>query len=126
MSKQKNISRFNFDESGATLKNLKISPQKLNLVAGLIRGKTIDIALNNLMMCRKRVAKDVQKLLMSAISNAETNQGLDIDDLIVRQAYVGKGIVMKRFMAKARGRGVRIHKPFSRLDIIVGTNKGII
>jgi len=125
MSKQKNPSRFENDECGATLKNFRISPQKLNLVAGLIRGKSIDVALKNLMMSRKRAAKDVEKLLMSAVSNAETNQGLDIDSLIVRQAFVGKGMVMKRFMAKARGRGVRIHKPFSRLDIIVGTNKGI-
>lgn len=125
MSKQKNPSRFESDECGATLKNFRISPQKLNLIAGLIRGKNIDTALKNLMMSRKRAAKDVEKLLMSAVSNAETNQGLDIDNLIVRQAFVGKGMVMKRFMAKARGRGVRIHKPFSRLDIIVGTNKGI-
>ena len=126
MSKKENPSRYKKDECGASLKNFRISPQKLNLVAGLIRGKNIDIALNNLMMSPKRAAKDVEKLLMSAVSNAENNKGLNIDELVVRQAYVGKSIVMKRFMAKARGRGVRIHKPFSHLNIVVGTNKGIV
>ena len=125
MSKQKNLSRFNDDECGAILKNYRISPQKLNLIVGLIRGTSINIALKNLKLSQKRAAKDVEKLLMSAVSNAETNQGLDIDNLVVRQAFVGKGMVMKRFMAKARGRGARIHKPFSHLNIVVGLNKGI-
>nr|WP_269845078.1 50S ribosomal protein L22 [Marinicauda salina] len=98
---------------------MRISPQKLNLVASMIRGKPVERALNDLSFSRKRVAKDVKKVLESAIANAENNHGLDIDSLVVSEAYVGKNLVMKRFRARARGRGARIMKPFSELTIVV-------
>ena len=126
MSKKANPRRLADNEAGASLKSLRISPQKLNIIASMIRGKSIEEALKNLMMCRKRAAKDVQKLLLSVIANAETNHGLDIDELFIREAYVGKGITMKRFMARARGRGSRIIKPFSRINIIVGISEGAV
>lgn len=126
MSKKANPRRFADNEAGASLKSLRISPQKLNIIASMIRGKSIEKALKDLMICRKRAAKDVQKLLLSAIANAETNHGLDIDELFIREAYVGKSITMKRFMARARGRGSRIIKPFSRINIIVGISEGAV
>nr|WP_308610818.1 50S ribosomal protein L22 [Marinicauda pacifica] len=98
---------------------IRISPQKLNLVASMIRGKPVERALNDLTFSRKRIADDVKKVLESAIANAENNHGLDIDSLVVAEAYVGKNIVMKRFRARARGRGARILKPFSELTIVV-------
>ncbi len=97
--------------------NLRVSPQKLNLVAKSIRGKGIKKAIDNLSFSRKRIAKDVLKVLNSAIANAENNYSLDIDRLIVEEAFVGKAMVMKRLRARARGRAARILKPFSKLTI---------
>jgi large subunit ribosomal protein L22 len=107
------------NEAKAVTRNIRVSPQKLNLVAQLIRGKKVASALADLEFSRKRIAKDVRKTLESAIANAENNHDLDVDDLVVAQAFVGKGIVMKRFMARARGRASRIEKPFANLTIIV-------
>ena len=106
-------------EAKAVVRNLRVSPQKLNLVAGLIRGKKVATALADLEFSRKRIAGDVRKCLESAIANAENNHELDVDDLIVAEAHVGKGIVMKRFAARARGRASRIEKPFSHITIVV-------
>jgi large subunit ribosomal protein L22 len=107
------------NEARAITRNIRISPQKLNLVAQLIRGKKVSTALADLQFSRKRIAGDVKKTLESAIANAENNHSLDVDALIVVQAFVGKGIVMKRFSPRARGRASRIEKPFSHLTIIV-------
>src|SRR6187397_3595423 len=101
------------NEAKAVARLLRISPQKLNLVAGLIRGKKVASALADLEFSRKRIAKDVRKCLQSAIANAENNHELDIDDLIVAEAHVGKALVMKRFSPRGRGRAARIMKPFS-------------
>jgi large subunit ribosomal protein L22 len=106
-------------EAKAVLRMVRISPQKLNLVAQLIRGKKVATALADLEFSRKRIARDVKKCLESAIANAENNHDLDVDDLVVSQAYVGKALVLKRFHARARGRGARIEKPFANLTIIV-------
>ena len=103
----------------ANAKSIRVSPQKLNLVASSIRGARVKEAVEQLSFSRKRIAKDVLKVLNSAIANAENNHGLDIDKLVVSQAYVGKSIRMKRIRARARGRAARIIKPFSRLTIIV-------
>jgi len=100
-------------------RSIRTSPRKLNLVAQSIRGKTAEQALNELTFSPKRVAKDVKKVLQSAIANAENNHDLDVDDLIVSEASVGKNLVLKRFHARARGRGARIEKPFSQVTIIV-------
>ncbi|MDF2809271.1 MAG: ribosomal protein [Microvirga sp.] len=106
-------------EAKAVARNLRVSPQKLNLVAGLIRGKKVATALADLEFSRKRIAGDVRKCLESAIANAENNHELDVDDLVVAEAHVGKGLVMKRFAARARGRASRIEKPFSHITIVV-------
>ncbi|HZH53037.1 MAG TPA: 50S ribosomal protein L22 [Microvirga sp.] len=106
-------------EAQAVARMLRVSPQKLNLVAALIRGKKVSTALADLEFSRKRIARDVKKCLESAIANAENNHNLDVDDLVVSQAHVGKALVMKRFHARARGRGTRIMKPFSNLTIVV-------
>ena len=107
------------NEAKAVARLLRISPQKLNLVAGLIRGKKVSSALANLEFSRKRIARDVRKCLESAIANAENNHDLDVDDLVVAEAYVGKALVMKRFHARGRGRAGGILKPFSNLTIVV-------
>jgi large subunit ribosomal protein L22 len=107
------------NEAKAIARMLRISPQKLNLVAQLIRGKKVNIALADLEFSRKRIAKEVRKCLQSAIANAENNHDLDIDELIVAQAHVGKGLVIKRFHARGRGRAGKIMKPFSHLTIVV-------
>ena len=107
------------NEAKAVARNIRVSPQKLNLVAALIRGKKVAAALADLQFSRKRIAIDVKKCLESAIANAENNHDLDVDDLMVAHAYVGKALVMKRFHARARGRAGRIHKPFSHLTIVV-------
>jgi large subunit ribosomal protein L22 len=107
------------NEAKAVARMLRVSPQKLNLVAQLIRGKNVSDALADLEFSRKRIARDVRKCLESAIANAENNHDLDVDDLVVAQAYVGKGIVLKRFQARARGRSGGIHKPFAHLTIVV-------
>ncbi|MAV99191.1 MAG: 50S ribosomal protein L22 [Rhodobiaceae bacterium] len=103
----------------AITKNLKISSQKLNLVAAMIRGKKVDKAINDLQFSRKRIAQDVLKTLKSAIANAENNHNLDIDELYVNEAYVGKNLVLKRWKPRARGRVGRIQKPFSQLTVVV-------
>ena len=119
MSMKSNVRREKDNEAKVILKNLRISPQKLNLVLGMIRRKKADVALSKLQFSKKRISKDVEKALKSVISNAENNHSLDIDKLYVKEAYVGKGIVMKRFHARARGRGARILKPFSHLTIVL-------
>jgi large subunit ribosomal protein L22 len=99
--------------------NIRVSPRKLNLVAQSIRGKRAEHALNELTFSRKRIALNVKKVLQSAIANAENNHDLDVDDLVVKEASVGKNMVLKRFHARARGRGASIEKPFSQITIIV-------
>jgi large subunit ribosomal protein L22 len=100
-------------------RSIRTSPRKLNLVAQAIRGKKAEQALNELTFSPKRVARDVKKVLQSAIANAENNHDLDVDDLVVSEASVGKNMVLKRFHARARGRGARIEKPFSQMTIVV-------
>ncbi len=107
------------NEAKAVARMLRVSPQKLNLLAQLIRGKKVASALADLQFSQKRIAQDVKKCLESAIANAENNHDLDVDDLVVAQAFVGKALVMKRFHARARGRASRVEKPFSNLTIIV-------
>ncbi|MGB0907788.1 MAG: 50S ribosomal protein L22 [Maricaulaceae bacterium] len=119
MAKAKNPRRVADNEARAKLRMIRTSPIKLNLVAQLIRGSKVDKALADLEFSHKRISNDVKKCLESAIANAENNHGLDIDSLIVAEAYVGKNLVMKRFRARARGRGAQILKPFSELTIIV-------
>ena len=107
------------NEAKAVARMLRVSPQKLNLVAQLIRGKKVDMALSDLQFSSKRIARDVKKCLESAIANAENNHDLDVDDLIVAEAHVGKALVMKRFSPRGRGKMGRIMKPFSHLTIVV-------
>ena len=106
-------------EAKAVTKMLRVSPQKLNLVAQLIRGKKVANALADLEFSRKRIARDVRKCLESAIANAENNHDLDVDDLVVAEAFVGKALVMKRSTPRGRGRVGRVFKPFSNLTIVV-------
>jgi len=119
MAKGKNERGLADNEAKAVARMLRISPQKLNLLAQLIRGKKVERALADLEFSRKRIAVDVKKALESAIDNAENNHSLDVDDLVVAEAHVGKALVMKRFHARARGRAGRIEKPFSNLTIVV-------
>lgn len=119
MGKPKAGRRLADNEAMAMNRNIRVSPQKLNLVAQLIRGKKAETALADLTFSSKRIAGEVKKTLQSAIANAENNHQLDVDNLIVSEAFVGKSIVMKRFKARARGRGARIFKPFSHLTIVV-------
>ena len=119
MGKEKNPRRVADNEAMAKLRMLKTSPQKLNLLAGLIRGKKVHRALNDLTFSKKRIAADVKKCLQSAIANAENNHNLDVDELIVSEAYVGKNLTMKRGRPRARGRFGRIIKPFSEITIKV-------
>ena len=119
MGKAKNERRLGENQAMAVARNVRISPQKLNLLAELIRGKNVERALADLSFSRKRIARDVKKVLESAIANAENNHDLDVDALVVSEAYVGKNLVMKRFRARARGRVGRIEKPFSQITIIV-------
>jgi len=107
------------NEARAVTRLIRVSPQKLNLVAQLIRGKKVDRALADLSFSRKRIAKDVKKTLESAVANAENNHSLDVDALVVAEAYVGKNLVMKRLRARARGRASRILKPFSQMTVVV-------
>jgi large subunit ribosomal protein L22 len=106
-------------EAKAVSRMLRVSPQKLNLVAQLIRGKKAASALADLQFSRKRIAKDVRKCLQSAIANAENNHDLDVDELIVAEAHVGKSLVIKRFTPRGRGRVGHIFKPFAHLTIVV-------
>ena len=119
MGKEKNPRRVADNEAMAKLKMLRTSPQKLNLVAGMIRGKKVGTALSDLTFSKRRIAQDVKKCLQSAIANAENNHGLDVDELIVAEAFVGKNLVMKRGRPRARGRFGKIMKPFSELTIKV-------
>ena len=107
------------NEAKAVARMLRVSPQKLNLVAQLIRGKKVATALADLQFSQKRIAKDVKKCLESAIANAENNHDLDVDELIVSEAHVGKALVMKRFHPRGRGRMGKIMKPFANLTIVV-------
>ena len=111
-------------EAKAVTRLLRVSPQKLNDVAALIRGKKVETALADLSFSRRRIAKDVKKTLESAIANAENNHDLDVDDLMVAEAHVGKAMVIKRFVARARGRGAPIQKPFANLTIVVREVEG--
>ena len=119
MAQKKQERRLKPVEAQAKLVSLRTGLRKLNLVAGSIRGLPVQRALNELEFSPKRIAKDVRKALQSAISNAENNHNLDIDNLVVAEAYVGKNLVMKRFSARARGRSSRIEKPFSEITIVV-------
>ena len=119
MGKRKRERILSDTEAKAVARMLRVSPQKLNLVAGLIRGKKVAAALADLEFSRKRIARDVRKCLESAIANAENNHDLDVDDLVVAQAFVGKAIVIKRFTPRGRGRVGRIFKPFANLTIVV-------
>ena len=119
MSKKKRERALSDNEAMAVARMLRVSPQKLNLLAQLIRGKKVATALADLEFSRKRIAGEVRKCLEFAIANAENNHDLDVDDLVVTQAHVGKAIVLKRFTPRARGRAGRISKPFSNLTIVV-------
>jgi large subunit ribosomal protein L22 len=119
MSKRARGRSLGENEAKAVARMLRISPQKLNLVAALIRGKKVAAALADLEFSRKRIARDVRKCLESAIANAENNHDLDVDDLVVAQAHVGKALVLKRFTPRGRGRMGRIFKPFANLTIVV-------
>ncbi|MBV2144665.1 50S ribosomal protein L22 [Falsochrobactrum sp. TDYN1] len=119
MGKAKAPRQLKDNEAKAVARTLRVSPQKLNLVASMIRGKKVNAALADLTFSRKRIAETVKKTLESAIANAENNHDLDVDALIVAEAYVGKSIVMKRFHVRGRGRASRIEKPFSHLTIVV-------
>ncbi len=119
MGKEKNPRRVAENEAMAVSRMLRTSPQKLNLVAAMIRNKPVDKALSDLTFSKKRIADDVKKTLQSAIANAENNHGLDVDELVVAEAFVGKNLVMKRGRPRARGRYGRIEKPFSQVTIKV-------
>ena len=119
MGKEKAPRALKDNEAKAVARMLRVSPQKLNLLAQLIRGKTVEKALADLEFSRKRSAFDVKKTLESAIANAENNHNLDVDDLVVAAAYVGNAMILKRFSARARGRSGRIRKPFAHLTIVV-------
>ena len=119
MSKKKRERSLAENEAKAVSHMLRVSPQKLNLVAGLIRGKKVAMALADLQFSQKRIATEVKKCLESAIANAENNHDLDVDELIVAEAYVGKALVLKRFHPRGRGRMGKILKPFSNLTIVV-------
>src|SRR5437868_5728483 len=119
MAKAKTQRALKDNEAKAVARMLRVSPQKLNLLAQLIRGKKVETALADLEFSRKRSAHDVKKALESAIANAENNHSLDVDDLVVAEAHVGKALVMKRFSPRARGRAGRVEKPFANLTIVV-------
>ena len=119
MSKPQNPRRQAENEAKATTRMLRVSPQKLNLLAQLIRGKKVATALADLEFSRKRISVEVKKTLELAIANAENNHDLDVDDLVVAQAWVGKDMVLKRFSPRARGRAGRIEKPFANITIVV-------
>jgi large subunit ribosomal protein L22 len=119
MGKEKNPRRVAENEALAKIKMLRTSPQKLNLVAAMIRGKKVERALADLTFSKRRIANDVKKCLQSAIANAENNHNLDVDELVVAEAWVGKNLVMKRGRPRARGRYGKIMKPFSEITIKV-------
>ena len=119
MSKPKHPRLLEDTAAQAVTWNIRVSPRKLNLVAGLIRGKRAQDAVAELTFSKRRIAVTVKKTLESAIANAENNHELDVDDLVVAEAHVGKGLVMKRFSPRARGRASRIEKPFAQITIVV-------
>jgi large subunit ribosomal protein L22 len=119
MGKAKAERALKDNEAKAVARTIRVSPQKLNLVAQMIRGKKVAAALADLTFSRKRISDTVKKTLESAIANAENNHNLDVDALVVAEAFVGKSIVMKRFHARGRGRASRVEKPFSHLTIVV-------
>ena len=119
MGKKSRERQLSDNEARAVTKQLRTSPQKLNLVAAMIRGKKVEKALADLTFSRRRIARDVKKTLQSAIANAENNHDLDVDELVVSEAFVGKGLVMKRWKPRARGRVGKILKPFSQLTIVL-------
>ena len=119
MGKPSHERRLPASEAQAVARSLRISPQKLNLVATMIRGKKVEKALAELEFSTKRIAGDVAKCVMSAVANAENNHNLDVNELVVAEAYVGKNLTLKRFHARGRGRGSQILKPFSQLTIVV-------
>ena len=119
MGKQQRERALKDNEARAVTRLMRVSPQKLNLLAQLIRGKKVDKALADLTFSRKRIAKDVKKTLQSAIANAENNHDLDVDALVVSEAYVGKNLVLKRVRPRARGRSGRILKPFAQITVVL-------
>ena len=119
MGKEKRARTLGDKEAQAVRRMMRVSPQKLNLVAGLIRGKKVSAALADLEFSQKRISGEVRKVLQSAIANAENNHDLDVDNLVVAEAHVGKALVMKRFSPRSRGRVGRILKPFSNLTVVV-------
>ena len=119
MGKPTHERRLANNEAQAVVRALRVSPQKLNLVAGMIRGKKVEKALAELEFSTKRIAVDVRKCVMSAVANAENNHSLDVNELVVAEAYVGKNLTLKRFHARGRGRGSSILKPFSQLTVVV-------
>ncbi|MEE8202894.1 MAG: 50S ribosomal protein L22 [Alphaproteobacteria bacterium] len=119
MGKQAAKRRLADNEAKAEARMLRISPQKLNLIAGSIRGLAVEDALNRLAFSKRRIAEDVRKAVQSAVANAENNHDLDVDQLYVAEASVGKALVMKRWRPRARGRMARIHKPYSNITIVV-------
>jgi large subunit ribosomal protein L22 len=119
MSKSARERSLSENEAKAVARMLRVSPQKLNLVAQLIRGKKVATALADLEFSRKRISREVRKCLESAIANAENNHDLDVDDLVVAEAHVGKALVLKRFSPRGRGRMGKILKPFANLTIVV-------
>ena len=119
MGKQSRARVLADHQAMAIARNIRVSPRKLNLVAQQIRGKKVERALNVLTFSQKRIAGVVKKALQSAIANAENNHDLDVDDLVVAEAHVGNGIVMKRFAPRGRGRSGRVYKPFAQLTIVV-------
>lgn len=123
MGQAANPSRTQENEALVRLRNVRTSPQKLNLVAQMIRGQRVNKALLDLEFSPKRISKAVHKALQSAIANAENNHNLDVDRLYIKTAVVGKGLVMKRMHTRAKGRGTRIEKPFSHLTIVVSERK---
>ena len=123
MSQSKNTRRVETNEAMAICHSIRTSPRKLNLVAQSIRGMSVSKAVAELSFSKKRIAKVALAVLQSAIANAENNHQLNIDKLVVKEAYVGKGLVMKRMHARGRGRGARVLKPFSNLTVIV-TERG--
>ncbi len=124
MSKPKTPRALPANEVKAVLRNLRVSPTKLNLVAEMIRGMKVADAINQLNFSHKRIALDVRKTLQSAVANAENNHNLNVDSLVVKEAWVGKSMVLKRFHARARGRGAQILKPYSHLTIVVRETTG--
>jgi large subunit ribosomal protein L22 len=119
MGKPSHERRLANNEAQAVVRSLRVSPQKLNLVATMIRGKKVDKAMADLEFSQKRIAVDVRKCVMSAVANAENNHGLDVNELVVAEAYVGKNLTLKRFHARGRGRGSQILKPFAQLTVVV-------